>query len=53
MAGKDLKVELDLAELREIANYAAACAEPATAIFEGERPGDGRSRAAIDAARAN
>lgn len=45
-------IELSMAELREIAGYAVACAEPALAIFERERPGDRRPRAAIDAARA-
>ncbi len=37
-------------ELREIARYAAACANPALAIFESERPQDERPRVAIDAA---
>ncbi len=45
-------VELSTAELREITGYAVACAEPALAIFERERPEDRRPRAAIDAARA-
>jgi hypothetical protein len=45
-------VELNMAELREIAGYAVACAEPALAIFERERPDDRRPRAAIEAARA-
>lgn len=52
MADKDPVIELDMADLREITDYAVACAEPALAIFEGERPGDGRPRAAIDAAQA-
>jgi hypothetical protein len=45
-------IELGMAELREVAGYAVACAQPALAIFERERPDDGRPRAAIDAARA-
>jgi hypothetical protein len=45
-------IELNRAELREVAAYAAACARPALAIFERERPGDRRPRAAIDAAHA-
>lgn len=45
-------IELRMAELREIAGYAVACADPALVIFDNERPDDGRPRAAIDAARA-
>ena len=45
-------IELSLCELREVAGYAAACARPALAIFERERPDDPRPRAAIDAAQA-
>jgi len=45
-------VEVSLAELREVAGYAVACARPALAIFEEERPDDRRPRAAIDAAQA-
>lgn len=45
-------IELSMAELREIAGYAAACARPALVIFERVRPDDRRPRAAIDAARA-
>lgn len=44
--------ELSLDELREVARYAAEGAERALVIFEEERPGDRRPRAAIDAARA-
>ena len=43
--------ELSLAELREVARYAAACARTAMPIFEGDRPGDGRPGAAIDVAQ--
>jgi hypothetical protein len=45
-------IELSLRELRAVAGYAAACARPALAIFERERPDDRRPRAAIDAAQA-
>ncbi len=45
-------LELSMTELREVTGYAVACAEPALAIFERERPEDRRPRAAIDAARA-
>lgn len=47
-----LKIELSLDELRAVARYAAACARPALTIFEEERPGDKRPRAAVDAAQA-
>lgn len=52
MAEDSTTVELSLAELREVAGYAAACARPALAIFEGARPDDRRPREAIDAAQA-
>ena len=45
-------VELRLRELRGVAGYAVACARPALAIFEQERPDDRRPRAAIDVAQA-
>ena len=51
-ADENLTVELSMAELREVAAYAVACAEPALAIFERERPRDRRPRASIDAAQA-
>jgi hypothetical protein len=51
-ADENRTIELSMAELREIAGYAVACAEPALAIFERERPDDRRPRAAIDAAQA-
>jgi hypothetical protein len=44
-------VELSMDELREIARYAAACAEPALALFERVRPDDPRPRAAFAATR--
>ena len=45
-------IELTLSEIRRVAAFAVACARPALAIFERKRPGDGRPRAAIDAAQA-
>ncbi|WP_280269954.1 putative immunity protein [Nocardia wallacei] len=45
------EIELGMDELREIARCAVACAAPAVALFDRERPGDERPRAAIDAAR--
>jgi hypothetical protein len=47
-----MTIELNRSELREVAGYAVACARPALAIFERERPDDRRARAAIDAAQA-
>ncbi|TQJ48463.1 NAD(+)--rifampin ADP-ribosyltransferase [Phycicoccus sp. SLBN-51] len=38
-------------ELRAVAGYAVACAEPALLIFEKVHPGDGRPAAALHAAR--
>jgi hypothetical protein len=52
MADDSTTIELGRSELREVARYAVACARPALAIFEGERPNDRRPRAAIDAAQA-
>jgi hypothetical protein len=52
MADGSTTIELSHAELREVAGYAVACARPALTIFERERPGDARPRAAIDAAQA-
>ncbi|MEV7229857.1 MULTISPECIES: putative immunity protein [Polymorphospora] len=52
VADENLRIELTMAELREITSYAVACAQPAMAIFERERPDDRRPRAAVDAARA-
>ncbi|MEO3760777.1 putative immunity protein [Mycobacterium sp. B14F4] len=43
--------ELDVAELREVARYAAACARTALPIFVAEFPGDRRPCAAVDAAQ--
>ncbi|WP_026400891.1 putative immunity protein [Actinomadura rifamycini] len=52
MADDAATIELSLPELREVTGFAAACAAPALALFEDARPGDGRPRAALDAARA-
>ncbi len=52
VADENLMIELSTAELREVAGYAVACAKPALAIFERERPDDRRPRAAIEAAQA-
>ncbi len=52
MTDDDTTMELTLSELREVAGYAVACARPALPIFEHERPGDPRPRAAIEAAQA-
>ncbi|QIS11860.1 putative immunity protein [Nocardia arthritidis] len=46
-----MDIELSTAELRAIAGYAVACAEPASAIFERDRPADPRARAVLDAVR--
>jgi hypothetical protein len=52
MADDAATIELSRSGLREVAGFAVACARPALAIFERERPDDRRPRAAIDAARA-
>jgi hypothetical protein len=52
MADDSTTIELSRSELREVAGYTVACARPALAIFERERPGDRRPRAAIEAAQA-
>ena len=52
MADDSTTIELSRSELREVAGYAVACARPALAIFERERPDDRRPRAAIEAAQA-
>lgn len=46
-----MTVELSMAELREVARFAVACAELALPIFERDCPGDLRARAALDEAR--
>ena len=45
-------IELSVSELRAVAGFAAACARPALAIIERERPDDRRPRAAVEAAQA-
>src|SRR5688572_10536871 len=52
MADDSTTIELSRSELREVVGYAVACARPALAIFERERPDDRRPRTAIDAAQA-
>jgi immunity protein 5 of polymorphic toxin system len=52
MADDSPTIALSRSELREVAGYAVACARPAVAIFERDRPGDPRPREAIDAAQA-
>ncbi|MGY1698350.1 putative immunity protein [Geodermatophilus sp. SYSU D00766] len=52
MTGDPATIELSRAELRAVAAFAAACARPALAVFERDRPGDPRPRAAVDAAQA-
>ena len=44
--------ELTMAELRAVAGYAVACAEPALVIFRKDLPDDPRPAAALQAARA-
>lgn len=48
----DSTIQLSKSELRAVAGYAVACARPALAIFEHDRPDDRRARAAIEAAQA-
>jgi hypothetical protein len=45
-------MELLMDELRAVAGYAVACATPALDLFERDRPGDSRPRAAVAAASA-
>jgi hypothetical protein len=52
MADGSTTIELSLSELREVVGYAVACARPALAIFERERPDDRRPRAAMNAGQA-
>jgi hypothetical protein len=53
MADDSMTIELSRSELREVAGYAVACARPALAIFERERPDDRRPRDAIDSGQAH
>jgi hypothetical protein len=50
VASKTTQIALSLQDLREIAGYAAACAQEVLAIFETAHPADSRPRDAIDAA---
>jgi hypothetical protein len=52
MADDSTTIDLNRSELRAVAGYAVACARPALAIFERDRPDDRRPRAAIEAAQA-
>lgn len=52
MAGDANILQLSEHDLREVPRYAATCARTVLMIFEEERPGDGRPRAAIEAAEA-
>src|SRR5688572_20826849 len=51
MADDSTTLELSRSELRDVASYAVACARPALANFERERPNDRRHRAENDAAQ--
>jgi hypothetical protein len=46
------RIELGRDELRAVTGFAAACARTVLALVERDRPGDGRPRAAVDAAQA-
>ncbi|MFK0099536.1 putative immunity protein [Streptomyces sp. NPDC091040] len=50
MTGVSGDFELSMDELRVVARYAAEAAQGVLAVFEDAHPGDGRPRAAIDAA---
>lgn len=50
--GTAATIELELDEIREVAAFAVACAQPALVIFEDTCPGDSRAREALDATRA-
>src|SRR4051812_47452941 len=51
MADGLVRVELSLAELREVAGFAVRCAEGVVGIYEGARPGDGRGGGGVEVAR--
>lgn len=51
-AGITTTIELTRPDLRAVTGFAAACARPALAVFERDRPGDRRPRAAVEAAEA-
>ncbi|MER7694753.1 putative immunity protein [Streptomyces sp. NPDC097610] len=50
MAGEASEIVLSKHDLREVAAFAAACAEMVLEIFEADQPGDSRPREAISAA---
>ena len=50
MTGEASEIVLDEQDLREVAAFAAGCAEVALEIFEADRPADSRPRDAIGAA---
>lgn len=50
MANRVSEIELSMDDLREVARFAAACAEDVLEIFERAHPGDARPREATDAA---
>ncbi|WP_405762203.1 AAC(3) family N-acetyltransferase [Streptomyces sp. NBC_01420] len=50
MTGVSGDFELSMSELRVVARYAAEAAQDVLVVFEDAHPGDGRPRAAIDAA---
>ncbi|MBC2640588.1 MULTISPECIES: putative immunity protein [unclassified Rhodococcus (in: high G+C Gram-positive bacteria)] len=51
MAGDVSEIVLSMQELREVAAFAAGCAEVVLEIFEADQPDDSRPREAIGAAR--
>ncbi|ATL72310.1 exonuclease SbcC [Nocardia terpenica] len=51
MAGGRSEIELSMDELREVAGYALACAEPVLVIFERDCPGDLRVRGVLEEVR--
>ncbi|MCT7661894.1 putative immunity protein [Mycobacterium deserti] len=48
----DHSIELSTSDLREVTGFAVACARPALAIFERDRPTDRRPRVALEVAQA-
>ncbi|MFJ8028187.1 putative immunity protein [Streptomyces sp. NPDC096311] len=50
MAGEASEIVLSKQDLREVAAFAAACAEMVLEIFEADQPGDSRPRDAVRAA---
>ncbi|MFE3634234.1 putative immunity protein [Streptomyces sp. NPDC059168] len=50
MAGGEREIALSKEDLREVAAFAAACAEAVLEVFEADRPDDSRPREAIGAA---